>query len=299
MNLSMNNRFDLKYLSAVNDSTLQEKKLDGVIDWNLATSYNPKNEPGKQWGDISSGLTVKPGQSKYLRIKVSNSIDPYKLALKSTRFTYGLNFRGKLDVGEVAAAEEAQRSETIERLGVDLAAAQEDTMGLAEGIDPDLAREMEYEQEYLFDGEESSFNDMYNKQGRQERGDTKDPTEGGRFVPFDVSASMSYAYTNATEFSEASTRATGNLALNANLTQKWEFRFTTSFDLVTGTATRQQYSLQRDLHCWRIEFNRTISSVDSQFGFRIYLKSIPALKFARGREDYMGSLTGGLGGSPF
>jgi hypothetical protein len=87
--------------------------------------------------------------------------------------------------------------------------------------------------------------------------------------------------------------------MRANITQKWEFRYQTSFDLVAGSAVRQQFSVQRDLHCWRIEFNRTISSVDSSFGFRFYLKSIPSLKLTRGREDYMGSLSGGLGGSPF
>ena len=58
---------------------------------------------------------------------------------------------------------------------------------------------------------------------------------------------------------------------------------------------RQQFNLSRDLHCWKLEFNRTISTVDSQFGFRIYLKSIPSLKFTRGREDGMGSLAGSLG----
>jgi hypothetical protein len=154
---------------------------------------------------------------------------------------------------------------------------------------------MEYEQDLLFDGERSSFDDMYNKPGRQERGDTRDPTEGGRYIPFDVNASMSYRYSNL----DRTTTASGNLSLNTNVTKNWEFRYQASFDLVSGAAIRQQYSLHRDLHCWRIEFNRTISNLDSQFGFRIYLKSIPALKFARGREDYMGSLSGGLGGSPF
>ncbi len=84
-----------------------------------------------------------------------------------------------------------------------------------------------------------------------------------------------------------------------NLTRNWQFRYTASFDLVAGQAIRQQYSLHRDLHCWRFEFNRTISAVDSQFGFRIYLKSIPSLKFARGREDYMGSVGGAIGGGVF
>jgi len=295
MGFNMNNRFDLKYLSATTDSTLQEKKLDGVLDWSLSTSFNPKLEPGRQWSDISSGMTVKPGQSKYLRLKVSNTIDPYGLALKSTRFSYGLNFNGKLDVGEVAAVEEAERSKAIDRLGVDLADGPVDTLGSAEGLDPELVREMELEQDELFDGEESSFYDFYDRAGRQEGRKEKDPTEGGRIIPFDVSASFSYSYTNATQ----NKRASGNLSFRTNITQNWEFRYQTSFDLVTGSAIRQQYSIHRDLHCWRMEFNRTISTVDSQFGFRFYLKSIPSLKLTRGREDYMGSLGGGLGGNPF
>jgi len=83
------------------------------------------------------------------------------------------------------------------------------------------------------------------------------------------------------------------------LTKNWDFRYSASFDLAEGIPIRQQYSLNRDLHCWRFEFNRTISTVDSQFGFRIYLRSIPALKFARGRESYMSGPGGGLGGGVF
>ena len=114
-------------------------------------------------------------------------------------------------------------------------------------------------------------------------------------VPFDVNASLSYSYTNATR----TKRATGNISLNTNVTRNWQFRYQASFDLAAGMATRQQYSLHRDLHCWKFEFTRTISAVDSQFGFRIYLKSIPSLKFSRGREDYMGSIGGGFGGGVF
>ena len=118
--LGFNNRFDLKYLSQETDSTLVEKKLDGVIDWSLNSSYNPQGLPGRQWQPISSGLTVKPGQSRYLKLKVSNSIDPYTLSLLSTRFTYGLSFGGRFDVGQVAEMEEPQRNAAIDALGVDL-----------------------------------------------------------------------------------------------------------------------------------------------------------------------------------
>jgi len=64
VSLSLDNRFDAKYVGADTDSTVTEKKLDGVLDWSLRTSYNPK-AVDRQWSDISSGLTVKPGQSRY------------------------------------------------------------------------------------------------------------------------------------------------------------------------------------------------------------------------------------------
>jgi lipopolysaccharide export system protein LptA len=295
--LGFDNRFDLKYMSQENDTTLTEKKLDGVIDWSLNTSYNPQAEPNQRWNDISSGLTVKPGQSRYLRLKVSNSIDPYSLALKSTRFTYGLSFSGRLDVGEVEQIQEQERNSAIDKLGQDLAASPDSLQtDNPYGEYDEEGRFLDTsEQEELFDGEESSFYDFYNRPGRQEGPGQQDPTEGGRIIPFDVNTSISYSYTNSSQ----TKRATGNLALNTNLTRNWQFRYQASFDIVEGTFVRQQYSLHRDLHCWRFEFNRTISAVDSQFGFRIYLKSIPSLKFARGREDYMGSVGGAIGGGVF
>ena len=295
--LGFDNRFDLKYMSQENDTTFTEKKLDGVIDWTLNTSYNPQGEPRRRWSGIASGLTVKPGQSRYLKLKVSNSIDLYSLALKSTRFTYGLSFSGRLDVGDVGQVEEQERNSAIDQLGVDLSAAADSLQ--TEGLYGEYDEEGRFidtsEQEQLFDGEDSRFYDFYNRPGRQEGPVQKDPTEGGRFIPFDVNASFSYSYTNSTR----TKRATGNLSANTNLTRNWQLRYQASFDLAAGIAIRQQYSLHRDLHCWRFEFNRTISAVDSQFGFRIYLKSIPSLKFARGREDYMGSVGGALGGGVF
>ena len=297
VSLGFDNRFDLKYMSQENDSTFTEKKLDGVIDWSLGTSYNPQAPASRRWSDISSGLTIKPGQSRYLRLKVNNSIDPSTLALKSTRFSYSLSFSGRLDVGDVGEVQEQERNAAIDQLGVDVLAVADSLQAQSTygEYDEDGNFIDTSEQEELFDGEDSSFYDFYKRPGRQEKSGPKDPTEGGRYIPFDVNASFSYSYTNSTR----DKRATGNIAINTNLTRNWKIRYTASFDLATGTATRQQYSLHRDLHCWRFEFNRTISAVDSQFGFRIYLRSIPSLKFARGREDYMGSVGDAIGGGVF
>ena len=90
--------------------------------------------------------------------------------------------------------------------------------------------------------------------------------------------------------SPANRRTTGRFTVSGNLTQHWEFRYSNSFDLVSSTVIQHQFSLNRDLHCWRLEFNRTVSEYDSRFGFRIYLKAIPSLKYTRGDEQYMSPL---------
>ena len=288
--LSMTNRLDMKYMASSGDSTATEKKLDGVLDWSLSTSYRPKNAPGERWADITSGLTLKPGQSKFLRLKVSNSIDPKNLALKSTRFNYGLNFSGKADLGQVEAPPENERNASLDRLGVpENPEAAADSLALEDEF---LDQGYEENPEEFFDGEESAFYDMYNQQGRQPAEETKDPTEGGRYIPFTLNTSFSYSYTNSSH----TPRATAQLSLDATLTRTWKFNYSGGYDLVAGGATRQRFALKKDLHCWALEFNRIVSSTNSEFGFRIYLKSIPALKYTRGREDGMGSLSSGLGG---
>nr|MEE4267043.1 putative LPS assembly protein LptD [Candidatus Krumholzibacteria bacterium] len=289
VSLSMNNRLDAKYVGAENDSTQAEKKLDGLVDWSLSTSYSPKREPGDRWGTISSGLTIKPGQSQALRLKVSNSIDPKNLALMSTRFTYGLNFTGKVDLGDVPVQQEEMRNTAIDRLGVDLVDTAQDSLRQVDEFGNEIYDEQDDE---FFDGEESSFDDFYDRDGRNSSGagGANDPTEGGRFIPFQINASLSYNYTNTSQ----DKRASGNFSVSTDLTRGWKFRYQGSFDLVTATPVRQQFSLKRDLHCWALEFNRTVSTVDSQFGFRIYLKSIPALKFTRGVENGMGNLGSGV-----
>jgi len=285
---SLGNTFDVKYLAQGADSTLTEKKLDGMLDWDLSTAYNPKAEPGRRWSDIRSTLQIKPGQARYLHLRVNNTIDPNNLALKTTGFTYGLNFGGKMDLGDVEAAPEQERNAAIDRLGLPDKAAV-DTAAFDE--DPFLAAD----EDALFNGEENSFDEFYERQGRQQGPrDTKDPTEGGRYIPFDFGTNLTYNYTNATATREGTKRASAGVNFKINVTQKWQLGYTAQFDLTESIPIRQQYRLHRDLHCWRLEFTRTISTNDSQFGFRLYLNSIPDLKFARGREDYMSTAGGGF-----
>ncbi|MBK8165492.1 MAG: hypothetical protein IPK64_05920 [bacterium] len=293
LSLSLDQRFDVKYHAATGDTTATDRKLDGVLDWSLSTNFSPQRATGQRWSDIASGLTIKPGQSRYLQLKVSNSIDSRTLALKDTRFSYGVNFDGRFDLGKVPETQAPPRNPAIERLGLKVSAADSTrAAALADSL-ATIAAEQPVGAG-MFDGSDAAFEAASRPDlpagGRDGQG--RDATEGGRYLPFTASGSLSYSYTNAT----ADRRASANVSLRSNLSRHWEFSYQTSFDLVTGAALRQQYTLGRDLHCWRLEFNRTVSSLDSQFGFRLYLKSIPSLKFTRGREDYMGALGDGLGG---
>ena len=123
----------------------------------------------------------------------------------------------------------------------------------------------------------------------------RDPTEDGRYLPFRFGTSFSYSRNSVSDISNAS----GNFTFSANVTRTWEFSYRASFDLVAGRINRQEYSLHRDLHCWKLEFTRIISNIDQQFGFRLYLRGMPDLKLARGREDLLGTATSGIGGALF
>lgn len=297
--LSVSNRVDAKYLTADSDSTQTTKKLDGLLDWSLSTNYRPQNDPDDRWDNISSRMTVKPGQNRYLKLTVQNTIDPYSLSLLSTRFSYNvsLNFKGRLDVGDVPKVEEAKRSEVIERLGPLPGQAEADSLAaLADSLEADpWADPDDPDDPYGEYWDDYGTNDDWTQQDQRTEtglGGGRDTTEGGRFLPFEIRPTVNYNYSTSTADRH---RATSTLNAKAQLTKNWEFTYSAAFDLVESAITRQSFSLNRDLHCWRLEFNRTVSSVDSRFGFRIYLKSIPALKFTRGREDQMGSLSSGAG----
>jgi hypothetical protein len=278
--LSASNRFDVKYLGrAAGDTVRTERKLDGLIDWSLSTSYNP--DVRRQWGEISSGVTFKPGQSRNLSFKLNNSIDPYLWQVTRTQFNYSFGFSGRLDTGYRGQERRSERSGQLDRLG-DAAA---DTLGDGQPRAAEDGRE-DPEQEW-----DSFYGSHFDGLMTGSRGSTRDETEGGRYIPFNLAGNLSLNHTVASD----QTTARASLSGGARLTRDWEFRYSASLDLDSRRLTRQEYRLQRDLHCWRLEFTRIVSINDSEFGFRFYLISIPELKVTRGKEDLLGGAAG-LGG---
>jgi lipopolysaccharide assembly outer membrane protein LptD (OstA) len=277
---SAGNRFDIKYLRrGAQDTVRTVHKLDGLIDWGLNTSYNPDAQ--RPWSDIGSSLTFKPGQSRNLAFRLNNTIDPYAWKIIRTQFNYGFGLSGRIDTGYLGKEREDEIDASIGRLGLT-----DDDEELP--ADEDWSTEFDWggpgEDEFSFYG--GQFDVFGSDAGRTPR----DDTDGGRYIPFNLSGNLSLSHTAATD----RTTARANISSSVRLTRHWDFSYSAAIDLESRRTTRQEYRLQRDLHCWRLEFTRTVSAQDSQFGFRFYLIAIPELKLTRGKEDLLGGLGGGM-----
>ena len=286
--LSLNNRFDVKYLAgAADDSTAEIRKLDGVLDWNLTASYNPDRSAGQRWSNISSNATIRPGRSRNLRLVVSNSIDPYRWKVLSTRLTYGLSLQGRVDTGAAPVEAREQVNAALDRLGALADSTAADTTAAADtaGIWDDLDRE-------AGGGDAFAGLDRLDRPAGRDAG--RDRTEGGRYIPWRLGSNLSYNKNNVT--GSVSARVSLNAAVT--LTPTWELSWRGSYDFERGDLINQTWNLHKDLHCWELRFTRSVSAVDSQFGFIISLKAIPDIKVTRGKQDLVGGLRR-LGGGIF
>ncbi len=279
----LGNKFDVKYLTrGENDTTATMQKLDNVFTWDLSTNYDPDRE--KMWGTVGSSVSIRPGTSRNLNFTLRNSIDPYTRSLQSTTFNYGFGFKGTFDTGFVGVDREAELSAGIARV----AGARPDSTAA-----DSLGTEDQWG-DFGEDGEAVLDDPNRNRRDRRDQSAVaggpagKDETDGGRFLPWSLSGNMSL---NDSKGSDLTSR--GSLRISTQLTRDWELSYTASFDFREGRTVRQEYRLQRNLHCWRVEFMRTMSDLDSEFAFRLHLLSIPELKLTSGKDNMLGAAGGG------
>lgn len=279
---SVGNQFDVKYLSlAEGDTVATEKKLDNVLAWDVSTSYNP--DAADSWSTVSSSLNIRPGRSRNLNFRMQNSIDPYDWTLQSTSFNYSLAFDGTLDTGFLGSTRQERDNDALDRLGAaEPGTVMEDTLATeeqwADFEDDDLGLDLE-------GGDRDGPSSAQGPSGGT--GPDRDKTEGGRFLPWSLSGSVSLNDRKGTDLTSR-----GSLRMTAQLTRDWVFNYTASFDFRTGSTVRQEYRLERDLHCWRVEFMRTVSTSNSEFAFRLHLMSIPELKLTQGKDNLLGAARG-------
>jgi len=277
--LSLRNVFDLKFREAETDSGETYRKLDSVIDWTLRASYDPDVVVERRWSTVSSNLSFQPGRSRNLKVTVNSTFDPYAMSVQSTRITYGLNFSGRFDTGGRSHEDTGERNAAMEAL------AAADSAAVAPVVEEDDGW-VEAENDDGLD----DFGGYGVFAGDAQRSGS-DQTEGGRFIPWRLGSSFSYNKNHVSDTVTA--RANWNASLT--LSRAWSLAWRGSYDIESGALTSQSWNLERDLHCWSLRFSRTVSNVDSQFGFIIALRAIPDIKVTRGREDMVGGGLSGLG----
>jgi hypothetical protein len=227
------------------------RKLERLLTWDLTTNYRPDDPAGKNWDNIGSTMRLSPGFTRAVDFTMNQSLDPYRFQVLSTTVSTNLRLDGKMDFGGLFLERKEPKNAVVERIG--------------EPADT-LATSREEEQSWF--GQTG---------GSQLQRSSNDNT-----MPWNFNARASI-----TNGKDSPTRATISTRLSAILPISWNLEYSANFDVETGNFTNQSYSLSRDIHQWRIEFRRSLTTF-SDFSFRIYLKSIPDLKIQRGNQSLGG-----------
>ncbi|MFQ5599592.1 MAG: putative LPS assembly protein LptD [Candidatus Krumholzibacteriia bacterium] len=234
VSMSLRNQVDLKY-----DKEGEERRLDGVIEWRLSTSYDP--DRAREWSNISSSLSIN--RQGPLRMTMSQVYDPYAGKIISTSIPFALRLSG--DIGGYAEPE--SEGEQLNRVAEEEGArgAPQDSVGVA---------------------------DQWGFVPRVEDGlDTVegvDVGEGGGPLGWELGMSYSLRRQNGRN-------VTSNVALSAGIrpTRKWRIAYRANFDARTRELTNPSIRVERDLHCWRASFSRVFSGFANEwrYYFRIHV----------------------------
>ena len=83
--------------------------------------------------------------------------------------------------------------------------------------------------------------------------------------------------------------ATLNGSTGTNLSKNWRFDYRWQFDVKGGQMVSQFFTVKRELHCWEMQFTRSISgSVGDEYYFKINVKSLPEVYYEQGSRGLRG-----------
>ncbi len=111
------------------------------------------------------------------------------------------------------------------------------------------------------------------------------------YVDFDIPWSLRIGYNlrySQTGFADPSITQTINLSGDLSLTPKWKVGFKSGYDFQNNDFTQSNFSINRDLHCWEMNFNWTPFGRFQSYNFEIRVKSslLQDLKINRKRSFF-------------
>jgi lipopolysaccharide assembly outer membrane protein LptD (OstA) len=112
-------------------------------------------------------------------------------------------------------------------------------------------------------------------------------------LPWSVNASIFYATSRARATAGgytpwgSSARLNGGVGMNPS--KNWRVDYLWQFDLKTGTMVSQFFTVKRELHCWEMQFTRSISGdIGNEFYFKINVKNLPEVYYEQGSRGLRG-----------
>jgi lipopolysaccharide assembly outer membrane protein LptD (OstA) len=113
-------------------------------------------------------------------------------------------------------------------------------------------------------------------QGRNRPGERRLGATG----PWNLGLTHSYSRGESRD----SQSSTMNLSASLTPTNRWRLSYSVYYDLEAHDVRSHGISLYRDLHCWEMRLDQQTSGGNSQYYFRINIKSIPDIQYERQRR---------------
>jgi hypothetical protein len=244
LTLGLNNTLEMK-VKAKTDSSVVEKKISLLDNFNFSSSYNPFAKTFK-WAPVSMTGSTKLF-NKQLDLRFGATFDPYALdstgrKINSFQFSdKGRLFRttrGYIDAGFNLKSPAADKSKSK------TPAAPTDEYSDASNPTLDLL------------GESTAYS-------------------SGAYVDFSIpwSLNVDYSWSFSREAFVTSFTHTIRLSGDISITPKWKVGLNSGYDFISKKVTTTNFSIHRDLHCWEMRFSVVPFGQRRSYSFTINAKS--------------------------
>ncbi len=255
---TIRNVLDFKYLKGE-----KEVKKNNAVTWEMRGSYNPKLSSDRKFSVIRSNIRTSIGG--LISMRLDHSIDPYKWEILTTNYSMSMDrtFSGSLAYGTGWKAAKRERVAAAE--GRD----QKDSPGEGEQ-DPDEAAAIDPAHEAAA--------------AANEQGPGK---VSGNYPSWNIHLGYSFS-TNYGKMINRNVSSKININGTLNLTKGWKIKYTAYYDPEARKFTSQMYSLNRDLHCWEVNFVHRRFSNEWGYYFQIRIKDLPDIFYESGKRGLRG-----------
>ncbi len=116
------------------------------------------------------------------------------------------------------------------------------------------------------------------------------PSQMGKYEHEAWSASLDYRYSYSSSrvgkkvFKESVSHSTG-ISASLHPTKNWSMSYTTRYSYTEGRFASHEFTFDRTLHCWKIDFTWTPTGPASGWSFTVYVKDLPDIKLNAASTD--------------